>query len=164
MDEAINKDEREAGGSPVGGLLDSLLKNPELISKLSGIISGLNNPENSQSPDTQAMGGGDAGENPLSSEKTEELSKKLSSFLENKELMSMLPGLLSVLRSPSSSDSLPAGIAHGGDHHGHHKRAGWDKKIALLCALKPYMSGRRREMIDYLIRINKLSDIFNNIT
>ena len=30
-----------------------------------------------------------------------------------------------------------------------------------MCALKPYMSGRRREMIDYLIRINKLGDIFH---
>ncbi|HOA85289.1 MAG TPA: hypothetical protein PKN17_04595 [Bacillota bacterium] len=74
--------------------------------------------------------------------------------------MAALPGILSGLRPPG-----PAG--HGGHHHGHHghhHKPGADKKIALMCALKPYLSGRRREMIDYLIKVNKLSDIFHSLT
>lgn len=166
MDEATNaeRDEKGAEGSPVGGLLDTFLKNPELISKISGLLSGLSSPEDASGQDAPAAEVEDTGQDPLSAQKTDELSKKLSSLLENKELMSMLPGILSALKPPGSPDSLPAGIGGHHLHHSPHKKAGEDKKIALMCALKPYMSGRRREMIDYLIRINKLGDIFHTLT
>ncbi len=160
MDEAKNTDREEKGAEGnLGGILDSMLKNPELIQKISGVLSGLNNQENPPA-DSRAAESGDDVEIPASSPDTDELSKKLSALLENKELMAALPGILSGLRPPG-----PAG--HGGHHHGHHghhHKPGADKKIALMCALKPYLSGRRREMIDYLIKVNKLSDIFHSLT
>lgn len=164
MDEEMNagRDEKGAEGG-FGGLVETLLKNPELLTKISGMLSGLNNPGSSPGQDAPAADGDTEG-NPVS-HKPDDISKKFASLLENRELMSMLPGILSGLKPPASSDSLPAGAGHGGGpHHGHHGKAGADKKVALMCALKPYMSGRRREMIDYLIRINKLGDIFQTLT
>lgn len=38
-----------------------------------------------------------------------------------------------------------------------------DRREALLCALKPYVSDGRREAIDYIIRISQVSDILKGI-
>ncbi|HOA85290.1 MAG TPA: hypothetical protein PKN17_04600 [Bacillota bacterium] len=44
MDEAKNTDREEKGAEGnLGGILDSMLKNPELIQKISVVLSGLNN-------------------------------------------------------------------------------------------------------------------------
>lgn len=44
-----------------------------------------------------------------------------------------------------------------------HERRETDRREALLCALKPYVSEGRREAIDYIIRISQISDILKNI-
>lgn len=102
----------------------------------------------------------------------------LTSLLTDSDFMAKLPGVLSMLSSGGggsagsggkdggngSSDgkdgkSVPVG-ARGGHGGG---RGGGDRCIALLSALKPYMSPRRCEAIDYLIRMNRMGDIIRRI-
>ena len=59
-------------------------------------------------------------------------------------LLSKLPELLSAI-SPSQ------------------KGGGNDKRLALLCALKPYLSPKRCETIDYITKISRLSDTVKHI-
>jgi len=56
------------------------------------------------------------------------------------------------------------GKGGGGRKGGGGKKQECDKRTALLLALKPYMSPRRCEAIDYFIRINKLGDVIKTIT
>ena len=39
-----------------------------------------------------------------------------------------------------------------------------DEQIALLCAIRPYLSDHRREMIDGFIKLGKIAKIFQNIS
>ena len=38
-----------------------------------------------------------------------------------------------------------------------------DKRIKLLLALRPYLSDHRRDVVDYIIRMNNLGELFKNI-
>jgi hypothetical protein len=38
-----------------------------------------------------------------------------------------------------------------------------ERRDALLCALKPYMSGRRAEMIEYILKYGKFGDILKKL-
>ena len=40
---------------------------------------------------------------------------------------------------------------------------GEERRDALLCALKPYMSGRRAEMIEYILKYGKFGDILKKL-
>lgn len=109
----------------------------------------------------------------------------LTSLLTDSDFMAKLPGVLSMLssggggsagsggkdgsnggsdgrdggKSGKDGKSVPVG-ARGGHGGG---RGGGDRCIALLSALKPYMSPRRCEAIDYLIRMNRMGDIIRRI-
>lgn len=87
----------------------------------------------------------------------------LASLLGDNELLSRLPGVLSML-SPDKptgggSGDKPTGSGAGGGK----PPPGCDRRVALLSALKPYMSPRRCEAIDYLIRINRMGDILRRV-
>ncbi len=56
----------------------------------------------------------------------------------------------------SSPPSVPALAAHRGGGGAHERR------IALLCALRPYLSPRRQEAIDYILRMDKMGKLFRN--
>ena len=72
----------------------------------------------------------------------------LSTLVANPELMAKLPELLSVMKP------LLGGARESGQT---------DKKLALLCALKPYLSPKRCETIDYITKISKLGDTLKHI-
>ncbi len=169
-------DENKGGA---GDLIEQLLKNPELISKAASLLSGLKlSGEGAGSADASTevsegsppasdnFGGGASDENPGNQADMSDVSSKISSLLANKELMSMLPDILSAFKPQNKSPKpeggdLAAGVLISGGHH-HHKH-GIDKRNALILALKPYLNGRRREAIDYLIRLEKLGNIFKTI-
>ena len=57
-------------------------------------------------------------------------------------------------------------ISGFGEHHspeGHHGSSEAARREALLCALKPYVSENRKEAIDYIIRISKVSSVLKTI-
>lgn len=72
----------------------------------------------------------------------------LSALAANSELMAKLPELLSVMKP------LLGGTEGSGQT---------DKKLALLCALKPYLSPKRCETIDYITKVSRLGDTLKHI-
>lgn len=105
----------------------------------------------------------------------------LTSLLTDSDFMAKLPGVLSMLSSRISGSGVKDGgnggnggsdgkdgksvksSTRGGSGEGHGGGRGGDRCIALLSALKPYMSPRRCEAIDYLIRMNRMGDIIRRI-
>lgn len=73
----------------------------------------------------------------------------LSALAANPELLTKLPELISVMK-PLLGGSTPTS-------------GGTDKKLALLCALKPYLSPKRCETIDYITKMSKLGDTLKHI-
>lgn len=143
--------ENTSGGGLDLSMLSGLLSNPEIMSKVSGVLSSLSTPEakadESSAPASAVPEGGD-------------LASKLSSVMDNKELMSKLPDVMAAM-----GPLLSGGKGGGGGKSGTGgKKQECDKRTALLLALKPYMSPRRCEAIDYFIRINKLGDVIKSIT
>lgn len=112
-------------------LLNTLLGNEELMSKLSGIV-------NSSADDAPSSPG------------------NISTALSDPALLAKLPDVIATLRPMFDNKSNSQG-AHK-DSHG----AG-DRRTALLCALKPYLSPKRCEAIDYIMKINRLGEVMKNI-
>lgn len=193
----MEENKNGAGGSGGGGadLFNALLNNPELISKISNLMSALNKPGTESTPGTggasQPGGGMEPSDNHAEGNVTREnntvqpenvsgtgsegassdVSSKLSSLLSNKEFMSKLPDMLSMLKplggasqpAKSGGDAAPTMAlvpGGGGHHHGHNI----GRRNALMIALKPYLSPRRREAIEYIIRMDKLGDIFRTLS
>ena len=73
----------------------------------------------------------------------------LGALAANPELLSKLPELISVM-----------GPLLGGSTN---KSGHTDKRLALLCALKPYLSPKRCETIDYITKVSKLGDTLKHI-
>ena len=76
-------------------------------------------------------------------------------ILSNPDLMTKLPEVISVLRPMMEGKG--NGEKKGQTPHSN------DKRTALLCALKPYLSPKRREAIDYITKIGKLGDVMKNL-
>ena len=150
MADEVNTD----GGGLDLSMLSGLLSNPEVMSKVSGVLSSLSAPEKkAEEPAAPTTA-------PSSSEpEGDDLASKLSSVMENKELMSKLPEVMAAM-----GPLLSGGKGGGGGKGSGGKKQECDKRTALLLALKPYMSSRRCEAIDYFIRINKLGDVIKTIT
>lgn len=87
-------------------------------------------------------------------EKTDEEEKKdaksVESVYDHGELSEKLPDIVSAVKL--------LGTGNGGK-----QKHGDDKRIRLLLALRPYLSDHRRDVVDYIIRMNDLGEIFKNI-
>ena len=120
----------EITGSPpdISSILGELLSNKELMEKISAITD-------SQKPSVQEA-------NLTSAE-----APSIDSLLSNPDIMSKLPDVINVIKplmsggkaEPSRSPAL-------------------DKRLGLLMAMKPYLSPKRCEAIDYIARMSKLSE------
>lgn len=75
----------------------------------------------------------------------------LDGLLSNPDIMSKLPEIMSVLKPMISQ---PEGKQSSG---------GYDKRIALLTALKPYLSTERCDAVDYIAKMSKLSELLKNL-
>ncbi len=118
-------------------LLTGLMNDPKVMEKLSGIMA-----------DIQTV------KAPTDGEASAESS--LSDVLANPELMAKLPEVISVLR-PMVSGTSPS----NGPRDSQKNAA--DRRLALLYALKPYLSDRRCEAIDYIARMSKMGDMMKNL-
>ena len=126
--------------------INKLMANPEIISMVASTLGNLNTPK----PESAA-------EPP----KAEEVSVETDT------------SETSALPAPNSAGApdlgeLIKGIApmmsrlNGGEKRSSPSCEA-DRREALLCALKPYVSDGRREAIDYIIRISQVSDILKGI-
>ena len=108
----------------------------------------------------------------------------LSSLLSNPELLSKLPKLIStakpiidVLGGLSKADSSALAIPESSNapavaaskslsnpnSEQEPSRAPHDRRTALLCAMKPYLSHDRQQAIDYIIKLGRLGDILKTL-
>ena len=83
-------------------------------------------------------------------------ANSISDVLSNPDLMAKLPEVMAVLRP-----MLSGGDSHPAKQDGKGEAAG--RRLALLYALKPYLSPRRCEAIDYFARMSKMGDLMKNI-
>lgn len=120
----------EFTGSPpdLSTVLGELLSNKEIMDKISE-IADLQKP----SPKTDK----EASAEPAS----------IESLLSNPDIMSKLPDVINVIKP----------LMSGGKGEPE-KSASTDKRLGLLMAMKPYLSPKRCEAIDYIARMSKLSE------
>lgn len=133
---ADNENSPKAEG--LADILASITGNPELMKKISGIVGGAPSDATKEKEEAKAAAG-------------------IGDVLANPELMAKLPEVIAVLR-PMMSE---------GDSKSQPKKDGQvdatSRRMALLYALKPYLSPRRCEAIDYIARMSKMGDLMKNI-
>ena len=136
--------------SDLSSLVSGLLSNPEALSKISNIISKLSENENSSnSPPSSNI--------PINNQEITEISEQEAPFDKDSSptfqnfdintILSKAPDILSKLSSTKIENSIA-------DKH----------QIALLLAIRPYLSERRKELIDTFIKMNKFSSILMNLS
>lgn len=117
-------------------LLNTIMSNKELMEKISSIVGTPN----------EESGTGDSPKAPAD----------LGAMLSDPNIMAKLPEVISVLRPMLGDTAKKEGPKSNSAHAS-------DRRMALLCALKPYLSPRRCEAIDYITRISKLGDMMKNL-
>ena len=137
MDEIEKSGEVTDGlsSAAIAGALSKLREHPEIISAVAGALSGGNQSAKSESDEASAVtdGGSVA---PFSIEKIS-------------EAMTTLAPLLSGMGSSRTEKEI--------------KGSREDHRHALLCALRPYLSRDRREMIDYILKFGKIGDLIKKM-
>lgn len=159
MDGVVNND--------MGDALSSILSNPELMAKISAIAGSLSGGEQSTVADAPPPGN--------------VAPSGLASALNNPQLLSKLPEVMATLAPILSGGNGGGETQHGEPSEQKNDASNNDDpsvpvasiktdvpcrahRTALLCALKPYMSPRRREAIDYIIKIDRIGDLLHTLT
>ena len=119
-------------------VLGELLSNKELMDKI-GEIAGNIKPQT----DTVAE--------PAPASSTSSPTVSIDGLLSNSDIMSKLPEMISVIKPLMSGNSEEK------------SSQAFDKRLALLVALKPYLSPKRCEAIDYIAKMSKLSETFKGM-
>ena len=147
MDE---KAEKSTQSFDISSLIGTLLSNPETLSKIGNIISKIGDSENSASSPPSANYSSNINNlnNNINtfSEELKDLSPTFQNN-ENENIVSKLPDILSKITSSNSENSVEN-----------------KQQIALLLAIRPYLSEHRKELIDIFIKMNRLGSIFKNLT
>ena len=131
-------------------LLGSLISNPEVLTKIGGIIAnatsrqgGDDSPHSTNNEDGLEKTASQVDNISADNEEVSPTSQKSNSS----DILSKLPNILSNLSSEKAEDSIAT-----------------KQQIALLLAIRPYLSDHRKELIDTFIKMNRLGAIFKNLT
>ena len=81
---------------------------------------------------------------------SEKSPPSIDSLLSNPDVMSKLPEVINVIKPIVSGEKTPQSHSV-------------DKRIGLLVAMKPFLSAKRCEAIDYIARMSKLSDTLKTL-
>lgn len=122
--------------SSLSDAISKIMENPEIISTVASALGSMS----AQKP--TATGAESEGVDSSSRSEQTSPSPDLSSIVTG--LAPLMSGM-SAKRSPS--------------HEKNDKGSEAVRREALLCALKPYVSESRREAIDYIIRISRISEL-----
>lgn len=117
-------------------LISTIMSNKELMEKISSIVG----------TSDEEKGTGESPKAPTD----------LGAMLSDPNIMAKLPEVISVLRPMFGGGAQNEGPKNASAHAS-------DRRMALLCALKPYLSPRRCEAIDYITRISKFGDMMKNL-
>ena len=161
----------EISSEKLSGAINSLLSNPELLqnmmSMLAGASEGSQGATNNGAEHTPAANiEADKSLSIPTSAKVDVTpatdtggSNPLGNILSDPALMAKLPEVIATI-----SPFISGGIGNKeSSHTSSDKQPCPDKRLALLLALKPYLSHERCEAIDYIMKINKLGTLFGSL-
>lgn len=123
------------------GVLSALLSNPDTMAKIGGVISKYTSSENRDNPP-----------------QNKDFETKFDDFSNNKGNNTPI----SDEESPTEENQENSEIAPVPSSKKVESRANENDQIALLLAIRPYLSERRRDMIDTFVRLSKMGNIFKN--
>lgn len=123
------------------GVLSALLSNPDTMAKIGGVISKYTSSENRDNPP-----------------QNKDFETKFDDFSNNKGNDTPI----SDEESPTEENQENSEIAPIPSSKKVESRANENDQIALLLAIRPYLSERRRDMIDTFVRLSKMGNIFKN--
>lgn len=97
----------------------------------------------------------------------------LSAFLSNPDLISKLPTIISTVKpildmlgaassQKNQTKAVPAASVST-EKPPQISKAAEDRRAALLCAMKPYLSRDRQDAIDYIVKLSRLGDILKSL-
>ena len=154
--------------APMAGMLNALLSNPELLQKIGTMVSAM---QSSAVGGASAIAQADqaiptqADQTVPSQEPTEPTAAKtpsvpsdgLATLLSDPSMLEKLPQIIAVMKPLMASDppSVPAAKVE--------KPSPALCRDNLLCALKPFLSPERRDAVDSIMRIAKLSAVFQQL-
>lgn len=136
-------DETDRSGSPPPSLSDALeqiMANPGIISAVASALGGIKSAESNNVTESES-------DDVSSGESLSASAAPSPQMPDMSAIVSTLAPMMSKLGGNEKRSDSPE-----------HRRT--KDREALLCALKPYVSDGRREAIDHIIRISKLSDAF----
>ena len=162
MPDSINSEQ-------LSGALDKLLKNPELLQNMLSIFSGMGNANGESNKNSESNADDNTTEKTVEASVNSETdrhgsennSSPLGAILSNPELMSKLPEAIAAL-SPMLGEK--TALKSDNTYNNIQRKSPPDKRLALLIALKPYLSHGRCEAIDYIMKINKLGSLFKSLS
>lgn len=129
----------KAPPSSLSDAINMLMENPAIISSVASALGNLSSVNEGQTESAPAQD-----ESAVKAEAPQSPQPDLSSLVSTlTPLMSGLSGSKNSGRSRGSTET--------------------DRREALLYALKPYVSEGRREAIDYIIRISRMSEVLKTI-
>ena len=143
-------EEKGASAIDASTLIANLLSNPDAISKIGNIISKLGESSN----DTHS---------PPDNENTIDDNNTLQQNENNNSNIEKLSPTFQNLDMGNILSKLPAIISNFSSEKGEISLAN-KQQIALLLAIRPYLSKHRQELIDTFIKMNRLGAIFKNLT
>ena len=143
MEERGNAPDLTGGVSP-GDISDAIAKlreHPEIISAVSSALSGSGSPsDKAEQSDTDTTH-----EAPVSASSAPAIPvEKIT------QAMATIGPMLSELGGSSSVGKEITGSRE-------------DHRYALLCALRPYLSKERREMVDYILKFGKIGELLKKM-
>ena len=134
----------------LSSLLGSLISNPEALSKIGEIISNATSTQEGDNPPHSIKIESNLEDSSSQIEETSTINKGVSPTFQNpnsNDILLKLPQILSKLSSEKGENSIAT-----------------KQQIALLLAIRPYLSEHRKELIDTFIKMNRLGAIFKNLT
>ncbi len=141
--------EENKNTTDLSGLISGLISNPEALSKMSDIISKIGSNENGDnSPLETNISNNNQDTTDDKSDNATNIDDASPTFqnFDISNIISKIPNILSKMSSFKGEKSIA------------------DKQqITLLLAIRPYLSERRKELIDTFIKMNKLSSIFMSL-
>ena len=146
----------------VGSPLDLLLSDPERIKQLGSMVnamlSNVSTPAAS-APSTDEQSAPVISSEPLTSPSTVSGADGLASLLSNPALLQSLPQILATVKP------MVEHLSHGTQeaHQGTRTPTPEECRTNLLISLKPFLSKERRQAIDSIIGLSRLSSVFQQL-
>ena len=144
---------------PAAALLEGLLSNPDMLQRIGSILGSMTaSPTPAKEPASLSPTPAEQATSKDASATPTLAPDGLSSLLSNPALLEQLPQMISVIKPllasmppPSPTGAVPASSSPEGCRDN------------LLHALKPFLSGNRRDAVDTILRISRLGTVFKQL-